>query len=354
MNVMKKAGLSIAACGVAAVMVGTLTASGSMSKSAGGVKSPDPVTVEQTDAAGVSLTSEPQTARAGEVGVQEVTAQLEPSNAICDLEWTLSVGDSEIPEADMSEYLTIEETSAISIELVCHKRYDGFAELHVEDLLTGKTATASVTAWNYNISAGQYFSNSDFSENTTGQTSFSLEVPYPPGQALGKGPIRNDLVNDWFMYSSIDYAGGYVTATYDGALHVTLDPPTRFPNYTVGIVQEIPTYQAGPNLYYTHLTPGSEWYLFVETEEEDSGKVELSATSISDEYGQPADGNFYVIRDEQWTRDGLTVFKFHVGDYSSYSGGVIGVGFTQMSADYTPPGETYTVTIKSISLYQGA
>ena len=36
MNVMKKAGLSIAACGVAAVMVGTPTASGSIPKSAGG------------------------------------------------------------------------------------------------------------------------------------------------------------------------------------------------------------------------------------------------------------------------------------------------------------------------------
>lgn len=312
------------------------------------------MTVEQTDAAGVSLTAEPLAARAGEVGVQEVSAQLEPSNAICDLEWTLAVGDSEIPEADMSDYLTIEETSATSIELVCHQRYDGFAELHVEDLLTGKTASASVTAWNYNISAGQFLTNNDFSENTTGQTSFSLTVPYPPGQALGNGPIQNDLVNDWFMYSSIDYAGGCVTATYDGALHVTLNPPTRFPNYTVGIVQDIPTYQAGPNQRYTYMTPGSEWYLIVETEEEDSGKVELSATSVSEEYGQPADGNFSVIRDEQWTRDGLTVFKFHVGDYSSYLGGVIGIALTQYSASYTPSGETYTVTIKSMSLYQGA
>lgn len=36
MSLLKKACMSIAACGVAAVMVGMLTASGSMSKSGGG------------------------------------------------------------------------------------------------------------------------------------------------------------------------------------------------------------------------------------------------------------------------------------------------------------------------------
>ena len=42
MNVMKKAGLSIAAFGVAAVMVGMLTASGSMSDRRGGLKVRNP------------------------------------------------------------------------------------------------------------------------------------------------------------------------------------------------------------------------------------------------------------------------------------------------------------------------
>ena len=346
---MKKAGLSIAACGVAAVMVGTLTASGSMSKSAGGVKSPDPVTVEQTDAAGVSLTSEPQTARAGEVGVQEVTAQLEPSNAICDLEWTLSVGDSEIPEADMSEYLTIEETSAISIELVCHQRYDGFAELHVEDLLTGKTASASVTAWNYD-GGNNYLKNSDFSTNTSGETRFFFSTR---GQEYtGAGPIQKNTVDNWLMFSETDYASNcsMILQSAVDAMVISLYTTTADMSYTFGFVQAVPTEQIGGSTTQL-LYPGRSYYMVVEMNViSNSPTPELYYTN-SGSYGESgsSDGWFSATQDGVWRydgeRDGIVVIKFHVNGWD-YSNANIGIGFTR-----DPSSPMATAAVKSISLY---
>ena len=72
------------------------------------------MTVEQTDAAGVSLTAEPLAARAGEVGVQEVSAEVEPATAFYDLEWSLSAGsadltsDSPFITPSISDYLSFE------------------------------------------------------------------------------------------------------------------------------------------------------------------------------------------------------------------------------------------------------
>lgn len=348
MSFVKKACMSISACGVAAVMVGMLTASGSIPKS-GGVKSPDPVTVEQTDAAGVSLTAEPLAARAGEVGVQEVSAQVEPSNAICDLEWTLAVGNSEIPEADMSDYLTIEETSATSIELVCHKRYDGFAELHVEDLLTGKTASASVTAWNYNISAGQYFSNSDFSENSSGSIQFRF--PQYWGTATGEGQVQMETVDDWYMVSETDYAAVYAMGMMNASLGVfafSFRTPPSGTSYTLGFVQDIPTYQAGPNQRYTYMTPGTEWYVVMEKRMGGSAPIpEVYIANFEDEYG--TSGDFSVTQEGSWTNEEMTVIKFRVNEYSSYWNAKIGIGFTRNSGMVNE-----AIQIKSMSLYQGA
>lgn len=348
MNLIKKAVFSLAAGAVIVAEVACSSLFDMEVRSGAGVKDA-PITVEQTDAAGVSLTAEPLTARAGEVGVQEVSAQVDPSNAICDLEWTLAVGDSEIPEADMSDYLTIEETSATSIELVCHQRYDGFAELHVEDLLTGKTASASVTAWNYNISAGQYFSNSDFSENSSGSIQFRF--PQYGGTATGEEQVQMETVDDWYMVSETDYAAVYAMGMMNASLGVfalSFMTPLSGTSYTLGFVQDIPTYQAGPNQRYTYMTPGTEWYVVVEKRMGGNAPIpELYSANFEDEYG--SSGDFSVTQEGSWTNEEMTVIKFRVNEYSSYWNAKIGIGFTRNSGMVTE-----AIQIKSMSLYQGA
>ena len=65
------------------------------------------IRVEQTEADGVSFKVVPIAATPGTVGTQRVTATVTPSNALYDLEWMLSVGNSGITASEISDYLTI-------------------------------------------------------------------------------------------------------------------------------------------------------------------------------------------------------------------------------------------------------
>ena len=321
MNVMKKAGLSIAACGVAAVMVGMLTASGIVPKSAGGVKSPDPVTVEQTDAAGVSLTAEPLAPRAGEAGAQEVTAEVEPATAFYDLEWSLSAGsadltsDSPLITPSISDYLSFEVIDENTIELVCHQRFDGFAKLTVEDSYTGKRATADVSAWTYLDSGeGSIFSNGDFSTNTTGQTSWKSS------SSGGK----TETIDDWLLYSIPSETATPMNITLidtaEGVSYKYTRPIMITTQATVFLVQECV------------VSPGEDYYLVAES----SMKPDLFRNN--DQYT--------VVK--SWYSNGTYVCKFHV---NSMSLGKYMVGIGGFSNDIFTG---YTVNIKSVNLYESA
>lgn len=305
------------------------------------------VRIEQTDADGVTLKMQPLAATASDVGAQRVTATVDPADAIYRLEWTISVGDSEIRADDISEYLSYDVVSSNAIELVCHKHFDGWAELIVEDAFSECTATASVSAWDY--VDNDYFNNSDFSENTSGKTSFTLSVPYPPGQATGSGPLTTELVDDWVLYTEVDRTYDGVSVSYNGGrLYATFMPLTNWPSVTYGIVQEIPTYQGGPNASYTYFLPDTVWYMVIESQGEQTPA--LFNAKIR-EYGASAMCDFAVIQDGIWTRNGTTVIKFHVNDYSTYFGAAFGVGFSQTTSGY-PGAHPYTMIIDRISCYQ--
>ena len=176
----------------------------------------DPFIIEQSETSGVSLSAEvqPTAANATAIGTQRVTATVEPASAIYDLEWSLSVGSSLIPEDSISDYLAITPVSNNSIDLVCHQRFDGFAVLQVEDSYTGKTASADVSAWTFydTNTAGQFATNTDFSANTTGETSWTLNNAGIP-DAASNTRVVNPIINGWYLEGFYPLSGGRVTVS---------------------------------------------------------------------------------------------------------------------------------------------
>ena len=279
------------------------------------------MTVEQTDAAGVSLTSEPLAARAGEVGKQRITATVEPATAFYDLEWSLSAGSADITSdapllpPPISNYLSFEVIDENTIELVCHQRFDGFAKLTVEDSYTGKRATADVSAWTYLDSGeGSLFSNGDFSKNTTGQTSWK-------SSASGG---KTETIDDWLLYSIPSETATpmniTLTDTAEGVSYKYKRQPMVTIEAIVFLVQECV------------VKPGEDYYLVAES-------------SMKPDFFKNND-QYTVVK--SWYSNGTYVCKFHVNSMS-FEGYMVGIGGFSGNM-FTG----YTVNIKSINLYESA
>ncbi len=324
----KKTFFMLTACTVLAVTISASTFSAPRVMIAQEATGKEPLQIAQTETSGVSLSMKTVSARAGDVGAQEVTAQLDPANAICDLEWSLSVVDTEFSDSDMSDYLTIEEKSATSIEITCHQRYDGFVELHVEDLLTGKTASASVTAWTFfaTTSDDGEGGNYDFSINTTGQTSWTLSGSAPTGQFF-----EYALLDDWYFATSIlSLSNGRVTATQTADGLVLSYGYTSSSGNSVALVRQPPkTMQGG--VAYPALYPGDKMALIAE--------VDRKPDAICARYSE------YEI-EKEWYYDGVYVCYFEVKDSDIH----LGISYTHAAmGNGTQP---FTVTVKSIQTYK--
>lgn len=323
----KKTFFMLAACTALAVTISASTFSAPRFMSAQEEVRQEPLQIEQTETSGVSLSMKTVSARAGDVGAQEVTAQLDPANAICDLEWSLSVVDTEFSDSDISDYLSIEEKSATSIEITCHQRYDGFVELHVEDLLTGKTASASVTAWTfYDTAGGEMVSNSDFTVNTTGQTSWTLSGSAPTGQFF-----EYDLLDDWYFATSIlSLSNGRVMATQTADGLVLSYGYTSSSGNSVALVQQPPKTMQG-SVAYPALYPGDKMALIAEVDREPDAIC--------------ARNSEYEI-EKEWYYDGVYVCYFEVKDSDIH----LGISYTHAAmGNGTQP---FTVTVKSIQTYK--
>ena len=268
-------------------------------------------TPEQTD--GVSFDVVPLSATSETVGTQRVTATVTPSNALYKLEWTLSVGSSKITASEMSEYLTIAVVGKNSIDLVCRQRFDGYAQLKCTDSLTNKSATATVSAWNFGTN---YAKNVTFSD-VSGTKTYTY---------MGRD---TDLMSNWYLTGP----GG----TMGGRFHVTPNNPGITINNQgaasgsgfVYVVQSAPKNGTGATAP-SRFQEGTEWYLVAETDR--------SPGSI-----YTGNGDFTVLG--QWYQDGLYIAKFEVtADIMTYA--PFGIGFMSYA------GMTgYNVEISTIRLY---
>lgn len=292
----KRSLFMLAACTVLAVTISASTFSAPRVMSAQEEVRQEPLQIEQTETSGVSLAVERVAAAAAEIGREEVTATVSPSNALYDLEWSLTVGDSLIPEADMSDYLTIEEKSATTIELVCHQRFDGYAKLHVEDAYTGKTASAEVSAWTFSDGRESLAQNGDFSTNTTGETSWNMNVG---------GGSSIAILDNWNFYTeSASTTSGSVLIGATGALvggeRVTEGLAAAFTIQSTGYGYLTQT------ISMDTFTPGSEFNLVVEE------NVRLNSSYATARiYGEGTD---YTLLGS-WNVDGKRIFHFSVNDY---------------------------------------
>lgn len=331
----KKSLFMLAACTVLAVTISASTFSAPRVMSAQEEVRQEPLQIEQTETSGVSLAVERVVAAASEIGREEVTATVSPSNALYDLEWSLTVGDSLIPEADMSDYLTIEEKSATTIELVCHQRFDGYAKLHVEDAYTGKTASASVSAWAFSDSSYSYALNGDFEETNDG-----AGFMYSPSDATyNNGKMQIQAAN-WNFYTDPDDADDFnnmISAVVNWSPSNDNELWLQFMGRVSGnrvmyITQDVPTYATG-GILHTYFLPGSEFYLVIETK---GDYYEPYLYGTEDEYTELG----------CWKLDDNTVvFRFSVNDYDDWTGKMFGFGYSCTKSS------SYQIKIVSAQLY---
>lgn len=271
------------------------------------------VRVEQTETNGLSFDAVPLAAKDGTVGTQRVTATVTPSNALYDLEWRLSVGNSVITASEISEYLTISIVSKNSIDLVCHEYYDGYAQLKCTDTLTNRSATATVSAWNFGTN---YAKNVTFSD-VSGTKTYTY---------MGRD---TDLMSNWYLTGP----GG----TMGGRFHVTPNNPGITINNQgaasgsgfVYVVQSAPK-NGTEATALSRFQEGTEWYLVAE--------IDRSPESI-----YTGNGDFTVLG--QWYQNGIYIAKFEVtADIMTYV--PFGIGFMSYA------GMTgYSVEVSSIKLY---
>ena len=271
------------------------------------------IRVEQAETDGVSFKVVPIAATTGTVGTQRVTATVTPSNALYDLEWMLSVGNSGITASEISDYLTISIVSKNSIDLVCRQRFDGYAQLKCTDSLTNKSATATVSAWNFGTN---YAKNVTFSD-VSGTKTYTY---------MGRD---TDLMSNWYLTGP----GG----TMGGRFHVTPNNPGITINNQgaasgsgfVYVVQSAPK-NGTEATALSRFQEGTEWYLVAEKDR--------APGSI-----YTGNGDFTLLG--QWYQDGLYIAKFEVtADIMTYA--PFGIGFMSYA------GMTgYNVEISTIRLY---
>lgn len=299
----------------------------------------DPFIIEQSETSGVSLSAEvqPTAANATAIGTQRVTATVEPASAIYDLEWSLSVGSSLIPEDSISDYLAITPVSNNSIDLVCYQRFDGYATLQVEDGYTGKTASADVSAWPFDGDPYIYYQyETDFSTNTTGQTSWTYYFRTNAG-----APAMTYCFDGWYLrpgimgtttrpqYPTYDSVsdGTYGADDIDGAGVQLVYHETLASGATDYFVRYAPRTTQG-SISYPVLYAGDEVYLIVEMS--DAGSPYL--------YGAGSD---YTVLG-QWNRNGTYVCKFEVNSGADVDDAMFGIGFSHDAS--RPVTRNYTLT----------
>ena len=332
----KKSLFMLAACTVLAVTVSASTFSAPRVMSAQEEVRQEPLQIAQTETSGVSLAVERVAAAASEIGREEVTATVSPSNALYDLEWSLTVGDSLIPEADMSDYLTIEEKSATTIELVCHQRFDGYAKLHVEDAYTGKTATADVSAWTFSDGRESLAQNGDFSDTlTTKSWTFQKE-----SGTLFPTVATEQIAENWSFTTNINTlsSGSVNLAVKGGRLGVStvsegVQMTYNAPSGGYGaLTQSIST---------DTLVPGKEYNLVIEEESpNDTVKFYGNGNFVTDDY--------HTLLGS-WTMEGKTIFHFRVEETTitnTFGITVFGFGYTFSSSLLGG-----SIGIKSVELY---
>lgn len=271
------------------------------------------IRVEQAETDGVSFKVVPIAATTGTVGTQRVTATVTPSNALYDLEWMLSVGNSGITASEISDYLTISIVSKNSINLVCHAYFDGYAQLKCTDTLTNRSATATVSAWNFGT---QYAQNANFYDSSGTKT-----YTY-----MGKD---TDLMSNWYLTG--------LGAVMGGRFHVDPNNPGITVNNQAAasgsnwiyLVQTAPKNGTGATAP-SRFQEGTEWYLVAE--------IDRSPGSI-----YTGNGDFTVLG--QWYQNGIYIAKFEVtADIMTYK--PFGIGFMSYV------GMTgYSVEVSSIKLY---
>lgn len=328
----KKTFFMLTACTVLAVTISASTFSAPRVMIAQEATGKEPLQIAQTETSGVSLAVEQVAAAATEIGREEVTATVSPSNALYNLEWSLTVGDSLIPEADMSDYLTIEEKSATTIELVCHQRFDGYAKLHVEDAYTGKTASADVSAWAFSSDSTSYAHNGDFKENTTGEQLWTF---HNFGENYNPETGKCSIIDEWGLYIDPDEVSSINTifmATFNNENQFCL---AFYPNGGAPgkayLVQDFPT------LFFV---PGREFYLVFEVDDKYAG----GANTQPYLYGE---GEYYTVVG-QWQDGNTNIIRFSINESAPLptyqKPNLFGIGFEV-------PSSIATITVPSVDLY---
>lgn len=306
----------------------------------------NPFIIEQSETSGVSLSAEvqPTAANATAIGTQRVTATVEPASAIYDLEWSLSVGSSLIPEDSISDYLAITPVSNNSIDLVCYQRFDGYATLQVEDGYTGKTASADVCAWTFDDAAKIDHYETFFSENDTGETSWDYHFLLDAGE-----PVMTECFDGWYLRP--------------GIMGTTTNPqyPTddRIADGTYGATDIVgqgvqltyrPTNASGSTDYFVRYMPRGGFGIFstpvYAAGDEVWLRVYITSTSARMPYLYGAGTDYTVLG--QWYRDGVYTCKFVVNEGADVEGAMFGIGFTH---DASLP-ITYTFTLMQLELFK--
>lgn len=333
MNAVKKAVFGVMA---GAVVVATTLGSSLLRPVQGPEEIPDgPLTIRQDEAHGVSLTVEPLAANDAAVGTQRVTATVQPEGAICDLEWSLSVGNSEIDEASISDYLTITAVSSTAIDINCHQRFEGFAQLTVSDSFSSISATASVSAWTvYGISNKIAINtNSDFSINNTGSTSWTLPT------SSSTSYTKQSILYDWYLYSATNLSNGRVTATdIEDGLSLTYNGALASGD-TVALVKDVPYIsQSGGRTPY--IMSGDEVWVI----------AEVSRRPNYVFYRADSESNWFSDSTllESWYQNGIYVGHIQINTGSNAWEGVIGIAYNHDGSSGFRP---FTVTVKSIEMY---